>query len=84
MVDHGSTAPWSWNQDPGARYRGPDEVAAELDLDHDLWEVIRTDRPQRRATGSGGRTAEVTDHVLVVHGVSSQDPDHGRRDHGHG
>ncbi|MYS86283.1 class I SAM-dependent methyltransferase [Embleya scabrispora] len=66
VVDHGSTAPWSWNQDPGVRYPTPLEVAAEIDLDPAAWTVERADAPRRIATGPGGRTAEVTDHVLLI------------------
>lgn len=66
VVDHGSTAPWSWNQDPGARFPTPDEVADELDLDPCGWEVVRADKPERRATGPDGTTATVVDNVLVI------------------
>ncbi|MFC6937958.1 hypothetical protein ACFQHO_51905 [Actinomadura yumaensis] len=65
-MDHGSTAPWSWNQDPDARYPSPREVAAGLGLDPAAWTVERADAPRRTATGPGGRTAEVTDHVLII------------------
>ncbi|MFE0811800.1 class I SAM-dependent methyltransferase [Streptomyces sp. NPDC058794] len=66
VVDHGSTAPWSWNQDPDARYPTPREVAADLRLDPATWRAERADAPRRTATGPGGRTAEVVDHVLIV------------------
>jgi SAM-dependent methyltransferase len=66
VVDHGSTAPWSWNQDPHAYYATPGEVAAELALDPEQWPVLRADMPRRRATGPGGRTAVVVDHVLLI------------------
>ncbi|MGB8939126.1 MAG: class I SAM-dependent methyltransferase [Streptomyces sp.] len=66
IVDHGSTAPWSWNQDPGIHYPTPTEIAAELDLDPARWSVLRADMPQRRATGPAGETATVTDNVLLV------------------
>ncbi|MFC4561848.1 class I SAM-dependent methyltransferase [Nocardiopsis mangrovi] len=66
IVDHGSTAPWSWNQDPGVHHPAPGEVAAELELDPGRWRVVRADTPRRRATGPGGRTATVTDHVLLI------------------
>ena len=66
VVDHGSTAPWSWNQDPGLRYPAPREVAADLGLDPAEWSVDRADSPRRAATGPGGRVATVVDHVLVV------------------
>lgn len=66
VVDHGSTAPWSWNQDPDVHYPTPDEVAGELALDPARWRVERADAPRRRAEGPGGQTATVVDHVLVV------------------
>ncbi|MGI5197122.1 SAM-dependent methyltransferase [Streptomyces sp. CA-288835] len=66
VVDHGSTAPWSWNQDPDIRYPTPQEVAADIGLDPATWTVERADAPRRIATGPGGRTAEVTDHVLII------------------
>lgn len=66
VVDHGSTAPWSWQQDPGHHYPTPREVAAELALDPAGWRIERADAPRRQATGPGGRTATVVDHVLVV------------------
>ncbi|PNV31182.1 SAM-dependent methyltransferase [Streptomyces sp. DH-12] len=66
VVDHGSTAPWSWNQDPGIRHPSPREVAAGVGLDPAVWTVERADAPRRTATGPNGSTAEVTDHVLLV------------------
>ncbi|WP_328475545.1 class I SAM-dependent methyltransferase [Actinoplanes sp. NBC_00393] len=65
IVDHGSTAPWSWNQDADAHFATPGEVAAELDLDPQRWPIRRADMPRRRATGPGGQTATVTDNVLL-------------------
>ncbi|WP_020658688.1 class I SAM-dependent methyltransferase [Amycolatopsis benzoatilytica] len=66
IVDHGSIAPWSWNQDPTARLPGPREIAAELALDPAGWTVDRADSPARTATGPDGRIAEVIDHVLLI------------------
>ncbi len=66
VVDHGSVAPWSWNQDPDLRYPTPREVVAELALDPAEWSIERADTPQRQATGPAGRTATVADHVLVI------------------
>ncbi|MGW6547450.1 class I SAM-dependent methyltransferase [Streptomyces massasporeus] len=66
VVDHGSTAPWSWNQDPDPRYPSPREVADGIDPAPDTWTVERADTPRRIATGPDGRTAEVTDHVLLI------------------
>ncbi|MGW0719776.1 class I SAM-dependent methyltransferase [Streptomyces sp. NPDC002778] len=66
VVDHGSAAPWSWNQDPDLRYPSPQEVAADIALDPATWTVERADTPRRIAKGPDGRTAEVTDHVLLI------------------
>ncbi|WP_018907773.1 SAM-dependent methyltransferase [Salinispora arenicola] len=66
VVDHGSIAPWSWNQDPELRFPSPREVAADIDLDPATWTVDRADAPRRIATGPDGSTAEVTDHVLII------------------
>ncbi len=66
VVDHGSLAPWSWNQDPGTRFPAPGEIHAELGLPAYAFGVERADAPQRLATGPQGRTATVVDHVLVV------------------
>ncbi|MFD3625454.1 class I SAM-dependent methyltransferase [Streptomyces sp. NPDC058698] len=66
VVDHGSTAPWSWDQDPGVRYPSAPEVAADIALDPGTWTVERADSPRRTAAGPDGRTAEVTDHVLII------------------
>ncbi|MEO3928781.1 class I SAM-dependent methyltransferase [Micromonosporaceae bacterium B7E4] len=71
IVDHGSTAPWSWNQDPHAHYPTPGEIAADLDLDPEQWPVLRADMPRRRATGPGGQTATVTDNVLLIQRTGS-------------
>jgi len=66
IVDHGSTAPWSWNQEPGTYYPTPAEIAAELDLDPAQWPILRSDMPRRRATGPNGETATITDNILVI------------------
>ncbi|GAA0927093.1 class I SAM-dependent methyltransferase [Pseudonocardia zijingensis] len=64
VVDHGSVAPWSWEQD--GRFPAPDEVAAGLALDPQRYAVVRADAPRREATGPGGEVAVVTDHVVLV------------------
>jgi SAM-dependent methyltransferase len=66
VTDHGSTAPWSWNKESGAHHPTPGEVAAELALDPGQWPVLRAGMPRRRASGPGGQTAVVTDHVLLI------------------
>jgi SAM-dependent methyltransferase len=77
VVDHGSTAPWSWNQDPNLHYPTPREVATELAFDSAGWSTERADTLQRQATGPAGRTATVIDHVLVIRRAGA-DPE-GRR-----
>lgn len=47
VVDHGSAAPWSWNQEPGVRYPSPREVAAGIGLPPRTWTVQRADAPRR-------------------------------------
>ncbi|RSN29532.1 SAM-dependent methyltransferase [Amycolatopsis sp. WAC 01416] len=64
VVDHGSAAPWSWDQD--AEYPTPGDVAAELDLDQAEWSIERAESTERQATGPEGRTATVIDHVLIL------------------
>lgn len=66
VVDHGSIAPWSWNQDPDTRFPSPQEVASGLGLDPAIWSIERADAPRRIADGPDGQSAEVTDHVLVI------------------
>lgn len=71
VVDHGSIAPWSWNQDPETHFPTPDEIAAELALDPGQWPVLRADMPRREATGPHGETATVTDNVLLLQRAAS-------------
>ncbi|MBB4682630.1 SAM-dependent methyltransferase [Amycolatopsis jiangsuensis] len=66
VVDHGSIAPWSWDQNPDKHIPAPHEVGAELGLDPATWTVERADTPRRTATGPGGQTAVVTDNVLLI------------------
>ncbi|MEU1018311.1 methyltransferase domain-containing protein [Streptomyces sp. NPDC005898] len=66
VVDHGSTAPWSWDQDPDIRYPSAREVAEGIGLDPAGWTVERAEAARRTATGPQGRTAEVIDHILLI------------------
>ncbi|MEW2390054.1 class I SAM-dependent methyltransferase [Streptomyces venezuelae] len=66
IVDHGSTAPWSWNQDPDVHHPTSEEVAADLALDPTCWPVLRAEAARRTATGPAGETATVVDNVLLV------------------
>ncbi|MDS0140391.1 MULTISPECIES: class I SAM-dependent methyltransferase [unclassified Amycolatopsis] len=69
VVEHGSVAPWSWNQDPAAL-----PALAVPPLDPAEWTVERADTLARRATGPGGRTADVVDHLLLVRRTAGKDP----------
>lgn len=64
VVEHGSTAPWSWNQD--AVFPTPEESLAELELDLAEWRTERLGAPQRVATGPNGQTATVNDIVIAL------------------
>ncbi|GLY40132.1 hypothetical protein Amsp01_061550 [Amycolatopsis sp. NBRC 101858] len=64
VVDHGSVAPWSWDQE--ARFASAAEVARSLELDAGEWAVERADALSRRATGPGGQVADVVDHLLLI------------------
>ncbi|MYV46865.1 class I SAM-dependent methyltransferase [Streptomyces sp. SID2888] len=66
VVDHGSIAPWSWNQDRSTPFATPQEIYTQLALPSGEWALERADAPRREATGPDGRTATVTDHVLLV------------------
>ncbi|MBG0851360.1 class I SAM-dependent methyltransferase [Streptomyces spinoverrucosus] len=66
VVDHGSLAPWSWKLDQEPCFPTPEEVYADIGLPAAGWAVERSDARDRRATGPGGQTATVTDHVLLV------------------
>ncbi|MDH6697795.1 class I SAM-dependent methyltransferase [Streptomyces sp. MAA16] len=69
VIEHASTAPWSWQAGQDIRYPTPDDVIASLRLD-DTWRVERGDAPQRTATGPEGRTATVTDNIIAVRRTS--------------
>lgn len=64
VVDHASVAPWSWT-DPGHVFPTPEETLKSLELDA-RWQVERLGAPERTAVGPEGRTAVVTDNVIVV------------------
>lgn len=67
VVDHGSVAPWSWDQDE--RFPSAREVARSLELDPGAWTVERAEALTRRATGPGGQVADVVDHLLLIRRV---------------
>ncbi|MFD2414889.1 hypothetical protein [Amycolatopsis pigmentata] len=51
----------------------PDEAYGELRLDEAGWIPVRWDCPQRKATGTNGETAIVTDHALLVQSTLAGD-----------
>ena len=64
VVDHASTAPWSW-ADPDTRYPTPAQTYAGLGLGDD-WEPVVLSARDRVATGPDGQVATVTDNLVVV------------------
>ncbi|GAB3280168.1 class I SAM-dependent methyltransferase [Kineosporia babensis] len=66
IVDHGSVAPWSWDQD--ATIPSVAAKVAELALEAP-WTVERAAALNRLATGPNGQSAEVTDHVILIRRV---------------
>ena len=64
IVEHASTAPWSWNQEQ--RFPSPAETLASLDLASEQWHTERLAAPTRAATGPGGQIATVTDNVIAL------------------
>ncbi len=64
VVEHGSAAPWSWDQD--AVFPTPEEALAEIGLDPTSWRTERLGAPTREATGPDGRTATVADIVIAI------------------
>ncbi|UCM89347.1 class I SAM-dependent methyltransferase [Streptomyces marincola] len=74
VVDHGSLAPWSWKPAADARFPTPDEIYAGIGLPASGWTAERAEARDRLATGPGGQTATVTDHILVVRRAVDADP----------
>ncbi len=68
IVDHGSIAPWSWDQN--ADFPAPQEISEEIGLDPSKWLTEKAEACTRTATGPGGQTAEVVDHVLVIRRIA--------------
>ncbi|MFF0739532.1 class I SAM-dependent methyltransferase [Streptomyces sp. NPDC004111] len=72
LVEHASTAPWSWKPDDGTEltFPTPREVLDSLQLDTDTpgggWHVEQCHAPARTATGPEGQRAQVTENVLVL------------------
>lgn len=66
LVDHASTAPWSWRfGDEEPTFPTPEETLVTLMLG-DGWTTERCESAERVANGPDGTTAGVTDNVIVV------------------
>ncbi|MGW9557783.1 SAM-dependent methyltransferase [Nocardiopsis sp. NPDC055551] len=63
VIDHGSSAPWSWEQRQD--HPTPEELWRSLDLGGD-WSPLVCERRSRTAQGPEGRTARVIDNVVVA------------------
>ncbi|USX48992.1 bifunctional 2-polyprenyl-6-hydroxyphenol methylase/3-demethylubiquinol 3-O-methyltransferase UbiG [Lentzea sp. HUAS12] len=70
VVDHASTAPWSWAH-RDTRYPTPEQTYATFDLGDD-WEPSLLAARERVATGPNGETATVTDNLIVSRRVREQ------------
>lgn len=66
IVDHGSVAPWSWNQDADPHFPSPEDILASLDLEPESWSAERLESLEREAVGPGGQAAIVIDTVVAV------------------
>lgn len=66
VIDHASSAPWSWERKDSSSFPAPEETLAGLQLGQE-WGVIRCECIERIATGPDGvTTATVSDNVIVV------------------
>lgn len=64
LIDHGSVAPWSWNQH-AREFPTPQQTYDALCLPEG-WAPIHLERATRTATGPNARTAEVADIVVAA------------------
>ncbi|ADH67141.1 DUF664 domain-containing protein [Nocardiopsis dassonvillei] len=63
VIDHASSAPWSWEQRDD--FPAPEELWRSLDLGAD-WTGLVCERRSRLAHGPDGRSARVSDNVVVA------------------
>lgn len=66
IVDHGSIAPWSWDQDPAHVFPKPSEIFAELRLELRMGVPEVLEDRDREADGPNGARATVRDTVVMV------------------
>ena len=70
VVDHASTAPWSWAE-PDTQYPSPEQTWAAIGLGED-WTPLTLAARERLATGPNGERALVTDNVIVARRTDEQ------------
>jgi|GEM_PF-500373 len=70
VVDHASTAPWSWAT-PDTQYPSPEQTWAAIGLDED-WTPLTVTARERLATGPHGEQAMVTDNIIVARRTDEQ------------
>lgn len=66
IVDHASTAPWSWDRGKDVVYPTPRETLDTLELDPADWTEHRVEAARREAAAPDGRVATVTDNVISL------------------
>ena len=64
IVDHGSVAPWTWDQN--LTFPTPQEALDNLSLDLDGWHTDFLANPERELTGPGGQTALIKDIIIAL------------------
>lgn len=68
VVDHASTAPWSWAA-PDTQYPTPEQTYAGIGLDQD-WQPLLLAARDRDATGPEGQIATVADNIILARRVN--------------
>lgn len=66
IVEHSSTAPWSWNQGPNLRFPSPEQTLSTLELVAEEWQTVRLEALDRQATGPNGEIATVKDNIIAL------------------
>ena len=64
IVNHGSVAPWSWNQN--AEFPTPQQALDSLHLNLQGWAIDFLGAPERELIGPGGRAAQIKDIVIAL------------------
>ncbi|WDZ93375.1 DUF664 domain-containing protein [Nocardiopsis sp. HUAS JQ3] len=72
VIDHASSAPWSWEQRDD--FPAPEDLWRSLDLGTD-WTGLVCERRSRTAHGPDGRSARVSDNVVVARRRSGVAPE---------